>query len=65
MTNGVGFCPQMLFSAGLAAPVWLAVGYTALILLLSPVLLVAATALAPRLPLIALQRIGSIPVESI
>jgi len=55
----------MLLSAGLAAPVWLVVGYTTLILLLSPVLLVAATALAPRIPLMVLQRIGSIPVESI
>lgn len=56
----------MLLSAGLAAaPWWLVVGYAALILMLSPVLLVAASALVPRIPLLVLQRISSIPVESI
>jgi hypothetical protein len=56
----------MLLPADLTgAPLWLVVGYMALILLLSPVLLVAASALVPRIPLLVLQRISSIPVESI
>jgi len=57
--------PMLLPADLTGAPLWLVVGYMALILLLSPVLLVAASALVPRIPLLVLQRISSIPVESI
>lgn len=55
----------MLLPASLAAPLWLLLSYTAILLLLSPILLVAASAVVPRIPLLIVRRLCSIPIESI